>query len=68
MNPTDSAQTIDPKIYALYDEYCHGGTGTGQKLSAVHAAVKVLVIEGVNFGVYGLGGISLVHGKLAMSS
>jgi len=36
----------------------HGSTGTGQKLTAVHATMAVLVIEGVNFGVYGLGGIS----------
>ncbi len=39
MHPTDSAQTIDPKIYALYDEYCHGGMDRREFLARASAAV-----------------------------
>ena len=39
MHQTDSAQIIDPKIYALYDEYCHGGIDRREFLARASAAV-----------------------------
>lgn len=39
MHATDSSQTIDPKIYALYDEYCHGGMDRREFLARASAAV-----------------------------
>ena len=39
MHQTDSPQTIDPKIYALYDEYCHGGMDRREFLARASAVV-----------------------------
>ena len=39
MNPIQVSQEIDPRIYSLYDEYCHGGMDRREFLAKASALV-----------------------------
>ena len=39
MNPIQASQEIDPRIYALYDEYCHGAMDRREFLAKASALV-----------------------------